>query len=297
MIIERWPIIDTHFHVGVNLINQFICEEDLIPYLNETDIDYQVICQINEGFVHKTPEWNPYIGNDYIAKVQKMFPKRVIGLGTVNPWYQPPNLYRFPSKKVGQKFDISVKNECLEEVDRCFIDLGLWGLKLHPFTNNFPINDPYIIFPILDRMVQLQKVVNRKFFLTIHCGGDSMYNSPESIAMAAKEYPDILFIALHTAILLGWETAPYVFGKINNLLMDLTISPLTNIIFENAKKLGPQKFSIGTDGPFDTFNLKKIILNQVFSNHEDQELVEGGNIAKWIGIQKVNTPKRKPMKK
>lgn len=69
---ERYPVVDTHFHVGVNTINTFIAEDDLIPWMNEAKIDIQIIFQVNEGFTHRTPEWNPYLGNDYVAKIQKM---------------------------------------------------------------------------------------------------------------------------------------------------------------------------------------------------------------------------------
>lgn len=290
---KRWPIIDTHFHVGVNLIDQFMCEEELIPYLDgETDIDYQVIFQVNEGFVHKTPDWNPYLGNDYIAKIQKMFPDRVLGLGTVNPWYQPPAKYRWPSKKVGQKFDLNVKNETIEELERCLTDLNLCGLKMHPYEYNFPVNDPFIVFPIMEKMTQLQKEMNKQFFIVVHCGGDSMWNSPEAIADIARRYPDILFIAAHTAIIWGWETALSVFKDLDNVLMDLTISPLTNIAYEATEEVGPNRFAMGTDGPFDTFALKKTILHQLFKDPDDRELVEGGNIAKRIGLPKTDKPKR-----
>ena len=36
---ERWPVIDTHLHVGVNPTTTFIAEEELIPYLDENGID------------------------------------------------------------------------------------------------------------------------------------------------------------------------------------------------------------------------------------------------------------------
>lgn len=39
---ERYPVVDTHFHVGVNTINTFIAEDDLIPWMNEAKIDIQI---------------------------------------------------------------------------------------------------------------------------------------------------------------------------------------------------------------------------------------------------------------
>ena len=119
-----------------------------------------------------------------------------------------------------------------------------------------------------------------------------MYNSPEAIADLAKRYPEILIVAAHTALMIGWETALSVFKDLENVLLDLAISPLTNIAKEAVQLLGPKRFSIGTDGPFDTFALKKTILHQLFPDKIDQEMVEGGNIAKWIGIPKTTRVKR-----
>lgn len=33
---ERWPVIDTHCHIGINLINTFDAEKELIPYMDKT---------------------------------------------------------------------------------------------------------------------------------------------------------------------------------------------------------------------------------------------------------------------
>ena len=101
----RWPVIDTHFHIGVNSLVTFIAEEELIPWMEEAGTDVQILFQLNEGFFHRTPDWNPYIGNDYIAKVQDMFPNKVIGLAHVNPYIQAPKTYCWPSKREGQAWD------------------------------------------------------------------------------------------------------------------------------------------------------------------------------------------------
>ena len=60
----RWPVIDTNFKIGVNMRSTCVAEEDLIPYLDENGIDIQMVFQVDEGFTHHTPAWNPYIGND-----------------------------------------------------------------------------------------------------------------------------------------------------------------------------------------------------------------------------------------
>ena len=89
---DRWPVIDTHFHIGVSGTVTFLAEEELIPWMDKAGIDLQFVFQQNEGYTHKTPDWNPFIGNDYVARIQGMYPERVRGLATVNPYYRPSAL-------------------------------------------------------------------------------------------------------------------------------------------------------------------------------------------------------------
>ena len=282
---KRWPVIDTHFHLGVNMGSQFT-DTDFFPYLDDAGIDYQVVFQVNEGFQYATPEWNPYLGNDFIIKLQKRYPNRFLGLATIDFWRQPPAIYKYPSSKAGQPFDKVTRNIALEEVDR-IIDAGLYGLKFHPLENDFAVNDPTIVYPIMDRFVQAQKRTGRKFFFVIHCGGDSIYNTPEAIACLANDYPELLFIAAHTFVLDGFATIKNTIGRCQNVLLDMTICPKTNIMRELYDSYGPARFSLGTDGPFNTLPLKKVILDEVVKDKYEQELVLGGNLAQYLGIPKI----------
>ena len=35
---ERWPVIDTHYHTGVCLINTFDAEHELIPWMDKNGV-------------------------------------------------------------------------------------------------------------------------------------------------------------------------------------------------------------------------------------------------------------------
>lgn len=222
--IERWPVIDTHYHTGVCLINTFDAEHELIPWMDKNGVDIQVIFQVNEGFVHRSPDWNPYIGNDYISKIQSMFPDRVIGLCTLNPWNQAPKTYNWPKSKFGKSMDLPIEDEVIRELERSTVDLGLQGIKLHPLEHNFEINNRSLVYPIMEKLTELQRKVGRKMLVVTHCAGDSVNNTPTQMAQVAKDFPEILFIMAHGGYMWAYGTTADVSAGIDNLMVDLTLN-------------------------------------------------------------------------
>lgn len=288
---ERWPVIDTHFHIGVNRLITFLAEEELIPWLDRAKTDIQIVFQVNEGFCHETPEWNPWVGNDYIAKIQRMFPARVLGLATVNPWLQAPGTWRYPlpDPKSGKPFDKVTRSPALEELERAIMELGLHGLKMHPLEHNYQFNNPDVVFPVLDKLTQLQRKAGRKMLVVVHAAGESLNNSPEAIADTARNFPELLFIAAHSGFVWGYGTVARSMGPVPNILLDLTTCSQKSLVWESYQRYGATKFSAGTDGPFVGHHIRDAIVNDLVQSEEERQLVLGGNIAKYMGIPKVKT--------
>ncbi len=285
---ERWPVIDTHCHIGVNLINTFDAEKEIFNYMDSHGVDIQVVFQVNEGFCHRTPEWNPYIGNDYIAKIQAMDPKRIIGLATVNPWNQRPKMYTYPPHGEARPMTLPIRDEALEELDRCILELGLNGLKMHPLEHNYEINNPTCVYPVLQRLTELQKIAGRKMLVVVHCAGDSVNNTMTAMAETAKAFPELLFIAAHAGFIWCYGTTSSVAIPVPNLMLDLTLNVGPYSVAEAYKECGPSRFSIGTDGPFDLVEIKDPIVRALTGDDEEAyQLIMGGNIAKYLGIPKI----------
>ena len=186
----RWPVIDTNFKVGVNMKSTCVAEEDLIPWMNKNGIDIQMIFQVDEGFAHHTPEWNPYIGNDYVAKIQKMFSERVIGLATVNPWNDAPKTWNYPPRDAGKKFTLPVEDESSKELERCILKLGLKGLRMNPTVHNYEINNKTVVYPMLNKLKELQEKVGRILPVVLHGAGDSGNVTTLQVAEVDKDFPD-----------------------------------------------------------------------------------------------------------
>lgn len=287
---ERWPVIDTHYHTGVCLINTFDAERELIPWMDKNGVDIQVIFQVNEGFAHRSPDWNPYIGNDYIAKIQRMFPERVIGLCTLDPWHQAPKTYNWPKSKFGRPMDLPIENETLDELERSIMDLGLQGIKLHPLEHNFEINNKALIYPIMEKLTELQHRAGRKMIVVTHCAGDSVNNTPTQMAQVARDFPEILFIMAHGGYMWAYGTTADVSAGIDNLMVDLTLNVTPTTLRQLYLNEGAGRFCIGTDGPFDLATTKELVVRDlVGDNEEDVQLIMGGNLAKYLGIPKIKT--------
>ncbi|GBC75650.1 hypothetical protein HRbin06_00970 [archaeon HR06] len=280
---KKYPIIDTHMHIGVNPLTTFT-ENDLIPAMDRSGIDIQILFQVNEGFTHETPSWNPFIGNDYIAKVQSMFPNRVIGLGMINPWWQAPKKYLFPLEKRGKVFDLVTESPALDEVERCIVKLGLWGLKMHPLLHGYHINTPEIIDPILEKLTELQRKVGRKLIIVTHCMGDSIFNSPDALADVAERFPELLFLAVHSGFVWGGFSLLNTIGKLENVKLDLTTCSQRQVVYSVYERYGAEKFTVGSDMPFATYEIARAIVYDIFKKDEERELVLGGNIAKYLGL-------------
>lgn len=285
---QRWPVIDPHYHIGFNKLTTFDAEKELIPAMDRAGTDIQIVFQVNEGYQHRTPDYNPYIGNDYLAKIQHMFPDRVLGLATVDPWLHRPKTYDWPASKAGKPLDLPIHDESLAEVERCILELGLWGLKLVPGQHNYEVNNPRVVFPLLETLSNMQKKCGRRMLVMVHGGGDSVNNTPTQVADAARAFPDIIFMMAHAGYIWNYGTASAVSIPYPNLLLELALCVEPEIVREAYQACGAGKIIIGTDGPFDLSSVKPDVVRYLTGdNEEDYQLIMGGNLAKLLGFPKI----------
>lgn len=273
---KKYPVIDTGFTVGVSPLMHFIAEDELMDYMDRHDIDIQIIYQPDECFFHHTPDWNPYLGNDYIGKIKQMYPKRVLGLATLQLWHQPYT----------RKDQTKSRNVAGEELRRSIVDLGLDGLRINPVQHNIAFNDRSIVWGALEQLVSLQNETGRRMVVSVHAYGDSLYNSPEAIAETAARFPDLIFLMQHAGFVWGGFTVCDVAASVQNIFLDLTTMPQYAILYKAYQRFGAGKFCIGTDGPYADGVLKDAILNDFTNDPEEQELILGGNLARLLFAKK-----------
>ncbi len=273
----RWPVIDTSHTVGVGPMIHYFGEEELLPDMDKNGIDIQIIYQPDECFHHETPDWNPYLGNDYIAKVQLITPKRIWGLATLQVYHQPNPDYPYKVKR----------NIALEELDRAILELGLKGLRMNPIQHNFAFNDRLVCWTIMRRLTELQRETGRRMIVSVHASGDCLYNSPEALADTAREFPDLIFLMQHAGFVWGCFTVCDVAANVQNLFLDITTMPQKAVVYKAYERFGARKFCIGTDGPYSDNRLKMAIVDDFAENEEEKEIILGGNLAQVLRIPRI----------
>lgn len=263
----RIPVIDTSFTVGVGPMVHYFAEEELLNDMDKNGIDIQMIYQPDDCFFHETPAWNPYSGNDYIKKIKDMDSDRILGLATIQLWHQPHDL------KTNE-----MENIAFNELYRVIFDLGLDGIRINPIQHNVPFSSRKICWPVLEQLSKLQQKVKRRMIVSVHAAGDSLYNSPESIAETARRFPELIILMQHSGFVWGSFTACDIPGNVQNVLFDLTTMPQRSIAYKAYERYGAGKFCIGTDGPYSNNDLKTAILNDFTSDETEQSQILGGNL-------------------
>ncbi len=267
-------IIDTCLTIGVSPMVEFVAEEELEGWLERGGIDVQVVFQPDESFHHETPSWNPFLGNDYIASVQRDFDGRVLGLATVHPWHQA---HRAAGSRV-------FESPALDEIERAIVELGLHGLRMNPIQHNHQFNNAVVTWPLLERLTEVQAKVGRRLMVSVHAYGDSLNNSPDAIAETARRFGDLLFLMQHSAFVWGYGSVSRVAASVDNLLLDLSTMPQRAVVWEAYQRHGPRRFCVGTDGPHGTFEVKQAIVADFARDKTEAELILGGNLADRLAL-------------
>ena len=167
----------------------------------------------------------------------------------------------------------------ITEVDR-LIHMGLNGVKIHPDTQKFNMDD--------ERMFELYDYLSQNGIpIIIHCG-DYRYNysHPKRLKRLLREFPKLIVIGAHFG---GWSLfdLAYEFLGDENCFLD-TSSSFAMLGLKRSKELirlyGAERLLFGTDYPmWDTQNEIDALLSMELSN-EENELIFHKNAERILGI-------------
>jgi len=212
-------LIDAHAHLGKSLFGVELSLEALIASMELNGIDQAIVSPLKPPDYHFGPE------NDRIALAVREQPEKLSGFARVDPWQ-------------GQA--------AVGELERALDQLGLIGLYLHPFEEQFAANDE-ITFPLLERLQE------RGFPLMI-AGGYPTFSHPSQISDLARQFPELTIIATHggqiniSGMLLA--DALRTLRANPNVIMESSGIYREDFIEDTIAELGPERVVWGSNAPY-----------------------------------------------
>lgn len=210
-------IIDTHAHIYPDKIALRAAASIAEFYDMPTRLDGTVRTLLQKGgeagtsryLVHSVAlTWERVHSiNDFIAASVAEHPDKFVGFGAMHPDHP----------------------EMEKELDR-IVSLGLKGVKVHPDTQKFYLDDPAAI-----RM--FEAIAERKLALLTHTGDFRYpYSHPERMARALDQVPSLRVICAHFGGWSVWSDAWKVLAGRSNVYVD-TSSSLYALSPEEAVKI------------------------------------------------------------
>jgi hypothetical protein len=211
--------------------------EKLIAEMDAAGVDKSVIFGVDWAWgVTGEPKVTNREQNRYLSEYAKAFPGRFIPLAALDP--------RRP--------------DIIEQATEAIEEWGMKGFKLMP-SAGFRPNDP-LCFPFYE------KCAGWGVPIMFHSGGLEFnweYSSPNLIASAAEEFPQVKMIMAHAG-LESWEQCRLACAALPNVFMDISIRQFDYQI--NRQKFyqwlrdmidwtGPWKVLFASDAPLPTFYL------------------------------------------
>jgi len=241
-------IIDFHCGLGKDL-EVGVDSNGIIRYMDKYGVNLAVISPLGKGFIHKFIEENQNIMN--CVKENK---EKFIGFCTVNPWFE----------------------NCIEELKKRFLD-GCKGIALNPTRQGFPINSS-LIYPLIEECDHLNLPV---YFYT----GTSIYDLPLNLALLAKNFPKVSFIMGQMGTSDYWMDIEPALELTNNLVVETSVNPNTQLIKILVKKFGPERIIFGSGFPFTDpeYEIKKIQICNL--SEKDKELIMFRNAAHLLKVK------------
>ncbi len=165
-------IYDMHTHfLGGRFTAAVSDPEVMLREMDENNIEVNLLLP-NDGFFADCA-----VDNDVVAKAVRSHPDRFVGMGVVNP------------RDKG----------CNGEIRRCVEELGLIGIKLHPWLQAFSTLDPGYM-----RMAEYAATL--KTVLFFH-DGTPPYTESLGIAETAKRFPELTVVLGHSGLNDLWYEA------------------------------------------------------------------------------------------
>jgi|YelNatPaOPRAMG01_1025707.scaffolds.fasta_scaffold53400_3 predicted TIM-barrel fold metal-dependent hydrolase len=201
--------------------------------------------------------------NRYVYQAVQAFPEHFIGFGWVDP-----NLGLERSKDL---------------IKRCFEDYGFYGVKFNGAQNEYFVDDPHHVLPLIEEVAKRGKV------LAFHVGADAYERThPFRIAKIAHLFPETKILAVHMGGV-GFPSlcrAMVEFAQeCPNIFLVGSMVGVRDIDYA-LRNLGPERLCFGSDTPFSFMHVEVAKYKALLQDFPPawRERVMGENIRSVLGL-------------
>lgn len=243
-------VIDAHTHMpgqSFSGITGFEPER-FLALMDASEIDQAWVFTLDGLYFDPAPH------NDHLKAFCAAQPDRLIPFCTVHPRY--PN--------------------AVAELRRCVLELGMRGVKLHPWAQAFAPTDPFMD-ALGEEMAALGVPV-------VFHDGTPPNSSPMQIAYFALRHPKVTVILGHAGLHDLWKEAILAAERCPNIYLIPSGMP-PHGLKQAVKRLAIERFLFGTDAGFgdpywQTMQLEKIRCLKL--SRADEALILGGNAERLL---------------
>ncbi|MBN1523580.1 MAG: amidohydrolase family protein [Spirochaetales bacterium] len=225
----------------------------LLESMDTASIEKAVVCSI----ATKPSQFSPILEWSTSIRSERLFP-----LASVHP-----------------------EDEQLEEHVHEVKKAGLSGIKMHPYYQNYSIDEERM-FPFYEALIE------NELFLVCHTGFDIAYPrdriaDPEKIKFIAEKYPSLCFITTHLGAWEDWkEVEKHLMGKPVYIEISYTLGILEDDEFVRLVNKHPADYLLfGTDSPWDDQKRAKEHLLSLPLSESLKEKMLHTNAARLLKLQ------------
>ncbi len=224
-------VIDFHCHVGPGR-HYTQSPEVLLERMAEAGIARAVICPADRFLAVDNRE-----GNDYLLRAVQLYPDKLLGFATANPWY-------------GQR--------AIDELRRALGE-GLVGIKFHPPLQGFLLADE-----LINPLIEIAAV--REIPVYFHTG-TPVNALPLQLSVLARRFPTVNFIMGHMGCTDFWMDVIPAASSCPNIFLE-TSHDYVSSIQRAVMAVGAGRVLFGSDAPF---NRPELELRKIMALDVDEE--------------------------
>ena len=249
-------IFDCHGHIGPSFVHHIPGHDadSMVQTMDRLGVD--VMCISGEAGIG----CDHCAGNDLVAEAIRTFPNRFIGYASINPNHA---------------------EETDEELNRCFRDLGLKAIKIHPTFHGYPADGPHY------RAVW-EFAAQEGCPVLAHTQGGDANATPKRFDSIAGQYPNVPIILGHAGnTLAGVEEAIGVAREHDNIYLDLNFSTYHYGLVEYLiDQVSIDKLVFGSDCSWNSLSYFLGIILYAKIGNGDKEKILGANGATLFSIER-----------